>query len=159
MNKRNPFEASACAARVHRTLERLNEVFAALGEIGHAFEDTPALKTETVEEVAILLDMLSENLLARALAEEGLALIDQIASEITIFKRDPLVVKTPELQHAVQRIESQKESIDARRGELEEFRVSQEQIIETTMRNVRGIQGTLESAAGLLKKEMERRGK
>ncbi len=159
MNKRNPFEASACFARVSRTAERLNEVFAALGEIGRAFENTPARKIESAEKVAILFDMLSENLLARALAEEGLALIDQIASETSISKRDPQVAKTPKLQRAVQALESQKESLDARRGELEAFRVSQDQIIETTMRNVRGIQGTLESAAGLLKKEMERRGK
>jgi hypothetical protein len=81
MNKENPFEAAACFARVRQASERLNEIFTSLAEIGRAFENTTVPETKSVEQAEILLDRLSEHLLARALAEEGLALIDQITSE------------------------------------------------------------------------------
>ena len=155
----NPFEAAACFARVRRAMERLNEIFATIAEFCEAFENTPASAIESVEDVTIFFDRLSENLLARTLAIEGLALIDQIDSEVAIYKRDPQVTEIPDLRDAEQLLENIKASAEARRGELEEFRFANERCIENITKVTEQLTGEFETMAEQLKKVMERRGK
>ncbi|MBI3990036.1 MAG: hypothetical protein HY347_10530 [candidate division NC10 bacterium] len=162
-----PFRAQACLQRIRRAIERFDEVSTALAGIGRAFEDTPELRIEStgiqsveeVTEVATrMLDMLSHNLLARALAEEGLAIIDQIASEISICKKDPEVGKNRDLARAIETVERVYARLESGRAQLEEFHHWQDDIAQSTMSSVKGMQGSLQELVTLLQQNLRRTG-
>lgn len=175
MSRQNAFDATSCFRRGGQAMRRLNEVFDGIADIGRAFQTPPDPKIESVKDVDLrsgfvelreiglwFLARASEHLLARALAEEGLALIDQIESEVSIFNRSPEISESADLSRAAEVLASIQNTVGSRKSELEKFLEQNEQAIQSAMTRVQQIEtamGELANDAKDLLKRLTRAGR
>ena len=84
MSSESAFSTRNCIDRRQQAYERFEMVRRSLGDMADNFYDS-LLQGKPVEQILLVMaDKLPEPLLVRALAEEGLALIEQITWEVYI---------------------------------------------------------------------------
>jgi len=140
MTNRDSFSADSYLERIQQAFERFHAVCEALNNMQQAFGNTLQVSGEPLEQMLKMLDTLSENLVARALAEEGLALIDQIISEIQTYQRNRKPGENTVSAGAAAVLEKVQATLNTQKEDLERFRDLQNEIIQSAMKSVQEIE-------------------
>ncbi|MBI1954998.1 MAG: hypothetical protein HYS38_01230 [Acidobacteria bacterium] len=103
MSFESAYSARNCIERLRHATERFEVVSRSLGDIADDFLKYDSLSQgKPVEQILIdMANKLPEPFLVRALAEEGLALIEQIEWEAYIYKHSPEASRKPDQSSAL----------------------------------------------------------
>ncbi len=131
MSRHSAFKGTRCFDRIQDAMNRFMAVSAELAEIGAAFQDTPDFSDKPPEDVALeIANTLPGSIVGRALANEGLSLIEQIEWEIHIFKQDAEVTSLANYSELAATMDKSKSFLETRKPELEQFRNGMNHLIQ-----------------------------
>ena len=96
------FTPTKCIERLRHAYERYGVVRRSLGDMADDFLRYDSLQGKPLEQILLhMADTLPEPLLVRALAKEGLSLIEQITWEVYICENSPEFSRKPEQSSAL----------------------------------------------------------
>lgn len=130
MSSESAFSTRNCIERLRHATERFEVVRRSLGDMADDFEHD-FLQGEPWEKIPLLMaEKVPEAPLVRALAEEGLALIEQITWETDICKHSPEASRMSDQLSALTELTK---SVQAEKALLERMVEQMNSLIQTTM--------------------------
>ena len=145
MNLKSAFSLRNSTERLLSAKQRLEAVCCSLGNMADDFLQYESLKGAPWDEILQAHEKLPEALLARALAREGLELIEQVRWETYICKHRPEASQNPDQLSALNALT---ESVESEAPFLERTREQMNALIEAIMgaeKRLTDIAGALES--------------
>lgn len=133
MGRHPTLGAGKAYERLKQAFKRYSEVCTALGELAEPFENTPDLQGEAFGKPAQMMAMLPDALLVRALAEEGLALVEQISWDAYLIEEDNQIAKLPDRAELLKSLQTIKSEVEPRKRLFELTKQQMDNIVEVTL--------------------------
>ncbi len=147
MKRHRELRKERCWERLEESFRRYSVVCSSLGRLAEAFEKTPEFKGDAFEAPAHMVGALPDALLVRAIAEEGLALGEQITWEAHLIEGDEELVKLSERSRVLSFLQKAKSEVESRKAWFEQTCAQMNKIIGVTM----DAAGALKDVAGRLR--------
>jgi hypothetical protein len=133
MNRHPAFGAVNAYERLKHAFGRYTKLCGVLGELAEAFENFPELSGNAFDMPAQMVATLPEVLLARALAEEGLALVEQITWDAHLIEEDRQLAHLPDRSDMLTSLQKIKSEVESRKPSFELMKEQMNNMIEITM--------------------------